>query len=382
MTIHPNLPVLGKRVAAFLLAGLFSIPVPTQQRELPSGGDTAIQSLLEPIRRNHNVPALAGAIVTGKGSITLGVTGVRKTGTDVPVTVEDLWHLGSDTKAMTAVLIASLVEKGRLRWDSSIEEIFPDIAAALPPDMRRVTVLHLLSHRSGLPANIPWGLISKQAPVPEQRLNVVRSLTSLKLRSAPGTTTEYSNLGYVIAAAMAEKVTGMAWENLISTTVFEPLKMKNAGFGGIGTPGKIDQPWPHGADGKPMPGNGPTIDNPPVLGPAGTVHCSLADWANFVSDQLRGERGAGTLLKEETYKRLHKPPFGGNYALGWLVAERPWGGGEVWTHAGSNTMNYAVVWVAPLRDFAVLVCCNQGGQSAAQACDEAASALIGHYLKK
>lgn len=51
------------------------------------------------------------------------------------------------------------------------------------------------------------------------------------------------------------------------------------------------------------------------------------------------------------------------------------------THAGSNTMNYAVVWMAPLKDFAVLVMTNQGGDEAAKACDEAAGALILHLTK-
>ena len=158
--------------------------------------------------------------------------------------------------------------------------------------------------------------------------------------------------------------------------------MKSAGFSGSGTPGKIDQPWSHTADGKPIEINGPDADNPPVMGPAGRVHCSIADWAKFIVDQLRGEQGEKALLKPETYKKLHTPPFGGSYALGWGALERPWGGGTVLTHAGSNNMNYAVVWIAPKRDFAVLVCTNQGGPAAQKACDEAAAALIGMHLKK
>lgn len=361
---------------------LLSLPALTRAQDTKSGGDARVQELLEPIRQKHGLPALAGAIVTTNNPVAMAATGVRKAGTEVPVTVDDEWHLGSDTKAMTAVLIASLVENGRLRWDSSIEEVFPDLAADFQPEMRKVTILQLLSHRSGLPANIVWGLISTQVPIQQQRQNAVRSLSSLKVKSEPGTAYEYSNLGFVVAGAMAEKITGLPWENLISDKIFEPLKMKSAGFGGTGAPGKIDQPWPHGLDGKPTPGNGPAVDNPRVLGPAGTVHCSLADWASFIADQLRGEQGHGALLKPETYKMLHKPPFGGDYALGWLVVERPWGGGQVWTHAGSNAMNYAVVWVAPLRDFAVLACTNQGGPTAAKACDEAASALIALQSKK
>jgi CubicO group peptidase (beta-lactamase class C family) len=171
-----------------------------------------------------------------------------------------------------------------------------------------------------------------------------------------------------------EKTTGKSWENAITTEVFEPLQMKSAGFGGMGTSGKIDQPWPHTANGKATGENGPAMDNPPVMGPAGRIHCTIQDWAKFIQDQLRGELGKPALLKPETYKKLHTPPFDGDYALGWMCAERPWGGGKVLNHAGDNTMNFANVWVAPLKDFAVLTCVNQSG--AFEATDEATGALI------
>src|SRR5437868_1794614 len=125
---------------------------------------------------------------------------------------------------------------------------------------------------------------------------------------------------------MAEKVLDRAWEDDIRAAVFTPLGMRSAGFGGLGTPGLIDQPWPHADTAKPTPENGPLVDNPEVMGPAGTVHCSLADWARFIADQLGGLRGGGALFPPETYTRLHTAPFGGGYAFGWLVTERPWGG--------------------------------------------------------
>ena len=118
---------------------------------------------------------------------------------------------------------------------------------------------------------------------------------------------------------------------------------------------------------------------PPVMGPAGRVHCTIQDWGKFVVDHLRGPRGEPSILKKSTYEILHKPPFGGNYALGWLVVKRDWGGGAVLHHAGSNTMNYANGWVAPRRGFAVLVCVNQGGDRAFKATDAASAALIRYY---
>ncbi len=68
--------------------------------------------------------------------------------------------------------------------------------------------------------------------------------------------------------------------------------------------------------------------------------------------------------------------------MGWTIVSRDWGGGRVLTHSGSNTYWFAVVWMAPKKDFAVLVCCNQGGDGAQKACDEVASRLIQQHTSK
>jgi len=128
--------------------------------------------------------------------------------------------------------------------------------------------------------------------------------------------------------------------------------------------------------------NGPDTDNPPVMGPAGRIHCTIQDWARFVQDQLRGARGEPALLKPETYQKLQTQPFGGDYALGWSVLSRSWGGGKVLNHCGDNTMNCANVWVAPKKDFAILVCVNQSGDQAFQATDDAVVALFKLLEKK
>jgi CubicO group peptidase (beta-lactamase class C family) len=350
---------------------------PRAQQHVNPPNETSLAGALEPIRARHHLPALGGAVVTSRGLTSLAVTGVRKAGTDVAATTGDLWHLGSDTKAMTAAWIAHVVGRTSLKWDSTVGAVLPKETAAASDAFRGITLIQLLSHRAGLPANIDWQQASRAAGTPRaQRLAAVRMAAAVPLQSAPGSKYEYSNLGYVIAATMAEQVADQAWEDGIRAAVFAPLGMTSAGFGGVGTPGTIDQPWPHNASGAPAPQNGPLVDNPEVMGPAGTVHCSLADWAKFIADQLSGFAGHGALFPADVYTRLHTPPFGGDYAFGWLVTDRPWANGTVYTHAGSNTMNYAVVWMAPKRDFAVLVTTNQGGEAAAQGTDDAAAALI------
>ncbi|MFA6186985.1 MAG: serine hydrolase domain-containing protein [Phycisphaerae bacterium] len=349
--------------------------------ECPNDGDANIIRLLEPIRKKHKVPAICAAVVTSEGLKFAGAVGVRKIGTDIPVTLNDKWHLGSDTKAMTASVIGRLVEQGAVSWTSTLAEIFPELESSINPELKNVTVLQLLSHRAGLTADLDWPELSKKGSLQEQRYAVVKKAIADKPEYKPGSKFSYSNLGYVIAGAIIEKVTNSSWEEQIKNLLFEPLKMITAGFGGTGTSGQIDQPWGHNANGTPVAKNGMDIDNPLLMASAGCVNCSMADWSKFVIDQLKGAIEKPALLKPQTYKTIQTPPFGGDYALGWIVTKRDWGGGTVFNHCGSNTMNFANVWIAPNRDFAILVCINQGGDEGFNASDEVVSELINFYFK-
>lgn len=338
-------------------------------------GDSDLIRILSEVRKLHNVPAMAAALVTDQGLQKVAAVGTRKWGTDIPVTLNDMWHLGSDTKIMTSTLVAILVEQEKLKWTTTVSEVFPELADSFHPDFRNVNLLQLLSHMAGLPANLDFGSISGLGSVRDQRIEVVRRGLREKPLSTPGTKYLYSNVGYIIVGAMIERVTNMAWETAITQQVFTPLKMTSAGFGGLGTVGMIDQPWGHTTARKPVMRNGPKVDNLPVMGPAGRVHCTIQDWALFIEDQLCGARGEPALLKPESYQMLQDPHFDGDYALGWTVVYRKWADGMAFTHAGSNTMYFALAWVAPKKNYAILVCTNEGPDSF-KAADEAVSKII------
>jgi CubicO group peptidase (beta-lactamase class C family) len=367
--------------------------MPAALLDVPNAPES-LNWLLAIIRRKYDLPALAGAIVTSKGLSGVGAVGVRKYGTDTPVTVEDQFHLGSDTKAMTATMIATLVEEGQLSWSTTLEQAFPDLAPRMNPAYRKVTLEQLLSQRSGFteeswPKAKSFGDMYKLPGTPrEQRAAYIAMVLTEPPAYEPGSKYLYSNRNYAVAGAMAERVANDSWESLMQKRIFQPLRMETCGFGAMGTasgsdPKKIDQPWQHMRLWKwhrsIQPG--PQADNPPVLGPAGTVHCSVVDWGRFVTAHLRGEQGEVGILKPETFKRLHTPSFGGDYASGWLVVDRPWAGGRALNHAGSNTMNFAIVWMAPAKDFAMLVMTNQAGGETFNACDAASTALILHFTK-
>ncbi len=346
-----------------------------------------LPAALEKLRAKYELPALAAAAVQGVKVVESGAVGVRKLGGTEAVTIDDRWHLGSCTKSMTATVAAMLVERGQIDWTTTIGKTFPELAGKMDADWAPVTLEQLLTHRGGAPANPSpnlWRNAWAQHGTPtEQRTEFVNGLLLRRPEAPPGTKFIYSNQGYAIAGAMLERVTGQPWETLLSTMLFPACLMPGAGFGAPASAGKTDQPWGHTRDGgklTPVP-PGREADNPPAIGPAGTVHCTIEELARYAAWHGRGERSGTASLKRESFVKLHTPPAGGDYAMGWGVASRGWAGGTALTHAGSNTMFFAVIWIAPARDMAFVVATNCPGDEAAKACDEAVSLLVGKYLQ-
>jgi CubicO group peptidase (beta-lactamase class C family) len=349
----------------------------TKKKEI---GD--LSDALETVRAAHDLPALVGAVYEGPNAIARGVAGVRKLGDATRATVDDEWHLGSDTKAMTATLFAHFVEEGTIAWTTTIAEAFPDWT--IDPGYRDVTMKILLSHRGGAPGDVPkdvWGAMWKP-PFDSfaQRRDAVKAMLARPPAQSPGTYV-YANAGYMIVGAALERATSKSWEELMRARIFDPLQMGSCGFGAPGSNDSNDQPWGHEiVDGKPKPvAPLPLGDNPPSLGPAGTVHCNVDDWAKFLLVHLRGARDEPTILRSETMHTLQEPWPGGDYALGWAVTKRPWAKGLVLTHSGSNTIWFATVWIAPKTNRIFVAATNRGDDTASKGVDAAFGPMIDAY---
>jgi CubicO group peptidase (beta-lactamase class C family) len=356
-----------------LISGLYILSASAA----PPASDDMTQTL-ETIREKYNLPALAVVVVTNGAICDRIAVGVRKWDDPTPVTTNDVFHIGSDTKAMTATLAAMLIDDGQLNWDTTIADVFPEFRGRINSQYEDVTVEQLLTHRSGLSESSPAAAWRQRGTPAQQRYEFIQAVLAQPPAAAPGTQFIYSNQNYAIIGAMLERITGTPWETLITERLFQPLHMDSAGFGPPGTLGEVDQPWGHTLkDGVPVPTQS---DNPPAIAPAARVHCSLDDLARFTIFQMSG--ASNGLLKPETLARLQTPPAGSNYACGWLCVQRPWAGGTALTHAGSNKMWYVVMWLAPKKNFSVVVGTNIAGLDAQHACDDAVMAVIHHWLGK
>ena len=300
--------------------------------------------------------ALFAAVIDAEGIKGIGAAGVRKQGSAEEVTVNDLVHLGSLTKSMTSTMLATLVDDGTFPhgWSTTIADVFPELLAEIHEDYHSVDLSQLVRMRGGIARDAEdWWSYYYHTDVKRRRYAILRD----NLTKSPAGSVDaflYSNLSYMIAGAMAEKLTEKSWETLMEERVFRPLGMVTAGFGAPGTPGAVDQPWGHRRN--PTGGWAPNqYDNPQALGPAGTVHMSIEDWAKYIRLWFADENPA--ILDRRTLAELITSDSG-NYGAGWSIVRRDWAGGVTLTHDGSNLNWYAVLWIAPDRGFAVLAVAN------------------------
>ncbi len=370
MTTSRRLLIAG--AAAALARPASALPVP-----LPFGGRKPPAVDLATILAATGAPGMAAAVVTPKGFAYREAAGRRRADRPEPATRDDPWHLGSNTKAMTAALYARYVEAGRAAWGARLPKLLPDLK--LNAAWEEVRIDDLLAHRSGITdagvvdAEFLAGARASPLSPRDQRTDVARVLLAEPPMRPPGGF-EYANLNYVIAGAAIERIAKRPWDQAMAADLLGPLGMSRTGFGAP----KGAAPWGHRlSEGRLAPLDPAGIaDNPPVLWPAGGVHAPLEDYARFLRIFLTD---GGGVLKPETLARLARPWSGGDeqYGMGWQVyKERAWAQGPVLAHEGSNTLWHASVLVAPAKPLAVVACADAEAGGGAEACSRAVQALV------
>lgn len=341
---------------------LLPVRVPAGAND-PGSAPAELTALLEKARAKHDVPALAAGILRAGAKPSVAVVGVRRRGDEALTTADDPWHLGSNTKPMTALLIALLIEMGLLDWDTPLE-IFPEHADQWNADLKKITPQHLLTHTSGLPGLGPltWFLLGgTDGSPPKDRERAVKSLDTLKMTKKPGEKYEYSNLGYVVLGAIIDRRGKAPWEEQLEKKILQPLGIKHWSIGPGNAKDAVAHPWPHKTDGKPVAGEG-VRDNPQVLNSAGRVRLSVGDYTSFLAETLKLARGDKGLLKPATAQKLFTNPHAvsPHTLSGWVGIRKP-ADKLVLVHDVSNTMNYCTAILVPDQNFACCVLTNQGG---------------------
>lgn len=343
--------------------------------------DGRLRAALGPILIRSSVPAIAVCVFNQDEVIATAQLGVRARGADASVQDGDLWHLGSCTKALTTTLLGSLVEAGKLRWDMTLKDALPEAAPTMHEKLTGVTLAQLVRHRAGLAAftsgaSPDFQMLKDLSGDPRaKRAAFAKALLALEPVVPPGTKQFYSNAGYAVAAAIAERAMDTSYEDLMAARVFTPLSIDGAGWGWPATPARPDQPRGHfpGLIGSTPQDLEPAYVFQVALAPAGDAHASIRGFAAFARAHLRGLRDHEGVLRAATIKALHEPEDG--YAAGWVIntatnPPRHW-------HNGSAGTFFALMTVVPESNIGVVVATNSG--EGARACEDATGTALSMF---
>lgn len=283
---------------------------------IPDGVDD-LHDLLESVRAQHKLPGIAAAVFSADGLRAVGAAGTRKVGSDLPLTFTDRLSIASITKTMTATIVARLIERGSLAWETPLHEIYPELATTMRAEWRSVTIDQLLRHRAGLPPWMrhddvlkSWVRQYPDASNRERRYEAVKYVLARPSAYPPGTQYAYTNDAYLVLGNICEQVTGRSYETLLREELFDPLEMSAVGFQEPWSDRSLNQPWGHV---RRMGRFVPYEPDPEGYGgvPFGTpygagVNASVVDLARYGTAHLRGDldMDAG-LLSPSSFRRLH-----------------------------------------------------------------------------
>ena len=304
---HPSLTVptvpMSIAVVAIAMGLLASAPAVAQQRSRARDAPiAALDAYVAGAVRDWRVPGLAIAVIHGDTIVLAKGYGVRRIGRPEPVDAHTLFAIGSTTKAMTATLMAMLVDSGRVSWDDPVINHLPEFRVQDPYVTREMTVRDLLTHRGGLPeTDYLWEDTTRTFTDILRRLQYVSPAYSIRSAFV------YQNVMYATAGHIEAVLAGTTWDDLVRRRVFTPLGMADTKTsthdldeaGNVATPhARVHDtlsaiPWRN-------------LDD---IAPAGSVNSSVTDMAHWLRFVLDSDRiGGNRIVSAASFHRdVHAP---------------------------------------------------------------------------
>ncbi|MFB9925164.1 serine hydrolase [Amycolatopsis halotolerans] len=319
---------------------------------------------LAELARKHDVPgASLGILRVDTGEEVFATHGVLNKTTEVEVTEDSLFQIGSISKVWTSTVVMQLVDEGLLDLDAPILDVLPELRLSDPEVTKRVTMRHLLTHTSGID-----GDIFTDTGRGDDCLEKFVDLLDEAAQNHPlGATFSYCNSGFVLMGRVIEKLTGKTWDAAMRDKLYTPLGLTHT----VTLPEEallfraaVGHVAPDGAD--PVPA--PVWQLPRSAGPAGLITARTADVLAFARLHLTGGLTAdGTrILSAESAAAMaekqadvpDKHTLGDSWGLGWI--RDGWNGRRVIGHDGNTIGQSAFLRLLPDAGLAVTLLTNGG----------------------
>jgi serine-type D-Ala-D-Ala carboxypeptidase/endopeptidase len=237
------------------------------------------------------------------------------------ITEHTAFEIGSISKTMNGALLSLLMADGKLKLDDPLDQF---IQVPVPSfEGKKITLRHLVSHTSGLPA-LPSRFAPKNQANPYADLTenlLLESLADVRLSVAPGSGSSYSNWGAMLLSYVLSKVADKNYESLLGERLFKPLGMQSAFItipaGTIGTSALAQGHLQSGIATS-------RWDFPLNLAGVGGVRANLNDMVRYLQGQMKAAAGKETtdLALMAALKAAHAPVIeGSESAMGWMRAK-------------------------------------------------------------
>jgi len=330
-----------------------------------------IETVIINAMNKFQVPGVAVAIVKDNHVVFSKGFGVIEHGKSNKVTPDTLFGIASNTKAMTAALLAQLVDQHRLTWQTRVIDIIPEFQLPNPYVTNEFTIIDLLSHNSGLGLGAGDLMIWPETNLTIQ--DIIKGLKHLPQVSSFRSEFAYDNLMYVVAGEVIQRITGKAWNDVIQSQIFTPLGMKHtkASFSQISVNNKNVARAHVPLDGKLHVVGGNFLEK---FASAGSVASSVNDMAKWLKlqlnngkyDELRFMYSAEqskamwqprTLLSVSESATRHDKMHFYAYGLGWFLND--YHGVKLVHHSGGILGMVSKVALVPEKNLGLVILTNQ-----------------------
>ncbi len=193
---------------------------------LAASGASGLQSVLDDYREAQDIPGVSAVVVSDDKVLFSGASGVANLKSAAPMSADSVLYIGSVSKVLTAVLVLQLVEAKELSFGAPIGGVGLDQVTDHAP----ISLAHLLSHSAGLEREGNFGYWFT-ADFPDNTA-LSEYLGDARLRSEPGATLHYSNIGYAVLGQLIEQATGKSYTEALTKRVLAPLQMTASGARG------------------------------------------------------------------------------------------------------------------------------------------------------
>jgi CubicO group peptidase (beta-lactamase class C family) len=223
---------ISMTIVIALFSSCASIPEPPDK----VGSISEFEDYINKVVESGTPPGMSLAVVKNDSIVYSKGFGWADEPRKIYATPTTVYHWWSCTKIATAIAILQLQESGKLSLNDPVVRHLPFFEVKYPSDTsKRVTILNLLNHTSGLPdpsmfTFIRW--IHHDEDPPVNQTDFIRKVLPdySKLKFEPGDHAEYSNIGYMVLGAVIEKVTGTTYEDYVRQNILQPLGMNHTDF--------------------------------------------------------------------------------------------------------------------------------------------------------